>query len=324
MGALSLSGYSISSIAGNLLPDPSHTSGVGWDSLADQGLSGWLEVGNTSTNLAELNLSSSVSLNPSGSVFLGNLTQPPISYPAATSDVQWGYTLTDGTVVGSAPVRNVGGLQLIIYNLTGNNGSPIETVKGVIFNSSFAPIPIDGYLIQSIAGSLNPTGFQGFAANGVSGWQSVAPSATALTELNLTSSVAFAAGSGQVLGSMFTASGTEDVTFQYDYLNRGQFNGSVIYKTQLAGDVNGDNVVNIFDINLVSSNWATSGPAGDGNYDGTVNIFDINFVSSHWGNTLGGGGAGITSVPEPSSLVLCGIGLVVGVGSFHLRRRRTN
>jgi len=50
----------------------------------------------------------------------------------------------------------------------------------------------------------------------------------------------------------------------------------------LMPDVNMDGVVNIFDINLVSSNWNGPGPAGDANKDGIVNIFDINLISANW------------------------------------------
>ena len=60
----------------------------------------------------------------------------------------------------------------------------------------------------------------------------------------------------------------------------------------LAGDVNNDNVVNIFDINFVSSHWADTGApgiAGDANADGIVNIFDINLISSNWSAAPGGG-----------------------------------
>ena len=78
--------------------------------------------------------------------------------------------------------------------------------------------------------------------------------------------------------------------------------------TPLQGDVNFDGLVNIFDINLVSSNWGTAGPTGDANGDMIVNIFDINLISSNWSP---GPGAG-TAVPEPATLAmaltaLCGL-----------------
>lgn len=75
------------------------------------------------------------------------------------------------------------------------------------------------------------------------------------------------------------------------------------------GDVNFDGVVNIFDINFVSSNWNGTGPAGDANHDGIVNIFDINLISSNWTPT------GATAVPEPATVGLLLVGAaLVGIG----------
>ncbi len=58
---------------------------------------------------------------------------------------------------------------------------------------------------------------------------------------------------------------------------------------RLAGDVNFDGIVDIFDINLLSTAWGQAGPRGDANLDRKVNIFDINALSSSW------------SVPGPAS-----------------------
>ena len=96
----------------------------------------------------------------------------------------------------------------------------------------------------------------------------------------------------------------------------------------IPGDVNGDLVVNIFDINLVSSNWNKAGSAGDANGDGIVNIFDINLISSHWGEMAGcGAGGGTVAVPEPPTLWLAVLAFVLTrfIGSGHIRsgpRRR--
>ncbi len=60
----------------------------------------------------------------------------------------------------------------------------------------------------------------------------------------------------------------------------------------LDADVNMDGLVDIFDINVVSTNWGGAGPMGDANSDGAVDIFDINLISGSWGALPGGGGAG--------------------------------
>lgn len=89
----------------------------------------------------------------------------------------------------------------------------------------------------------------------------------------------------------------------------------------IPGDVNFDGLVDIFDINLVSTSWSTPGPVGDANEDHVVDIFDINVISSHWGDSIYGSSGGVAAVPEPSSVVLAalaGIGLI----AFGHRRSR--
>jgi len=71
-------------------------------------------------------------------------------------------------------------------------------------------------------------------------------------------------------------------------------------------DVNHDGIVNIFDINLVSSNWGGT-ELGDANGDATVNIFDINLISAHWdlpSFDLNPNGSEIPSALRPSNAPL--------------------
>jgi hypothetical protein len=77
--------------------------------------------------------------------------------------------------------------------------------------------------------------------------------------------------------------------------------------SSLAADVNFDGVVDIFDVNFVSSHWGESGPYGDANGDRIVNIYDVNLISAQW--TVAPGGGMSTAVPEPSSQVLAAIAL---------------
>jgi hypothetical protein len=58
----------------------------------------------------------------------------------------------------------------------------------------------------------------------------------------------------------------------------------------LAGDTNGDGVVNFTDLNTVLSQFGQSGPglSGDTNDDGIVNFTDLNIVLSNFGQTSGG------------------------------------
>lgn len=300
-GPLSLDGYQIDSPSGRLLPDPTHTQGVGWDSLSNSGVPNWEEVAPTVNSLTELNLNSSTSIPAGGSLSLGKaITQ----FQAADVAFQW--TQPDGTLRAPGVVNQVGGLQVVVNVLLSNHGSTIEDTKAVLTNTSSTALTTDAYTLSSASGSLNPAGFSGFAGHGVSGWESVAPSATLLTELNLSSSTTMTGNSRQVLGTVYTIGTPNDLTFTWNLVGQGLFSNPVLYQAVLAGDANADKIVNIFDINLISSNWNTAGPNGDVNYDGIVNIFDINYVSSHWANTLSGGAA--TAVPEPSSWVLLSLG----------------
>lgn len=81
----------------------------------------------------------------------------------------------------------------------------------------------------------------------------------------------------------------QDAT-KYITLSSGAINVAAVF-----GDVNRDGVVNIFDVNLVSSRWGELGPTGDANGDMAVNIFDINLISSNWTPT------GSSAVPEPAT-----------------------
>ena len=136
-------------------------------------------------------------------------------------------------------------------------------------------------------------------------------SANILSEGNLLSMMTVADGSSLNLGRAFAMAGAEDLTFSYGNAN-GQFlRGLVEYVPGVLGDVNFDGIVNIFDINLISSNWNSTGPTGDANGDKVVNIFDINLVSSHWNETVPGG---TTAVPEPATWVLLVLGAVFLVG----------
>ena len=55
------------------------------------------------------------------------------------------------------------------------------------------------------------------------------------------------------------------------------------------------------------------------NGDGIVDVFDINLISSNWGAT---GGGGATAVPEPSTIVLA-ISAGILLGLWHLSRYRS-
>ncbi len=67
---------------------------------------------------------------------------------------------------------------------------------------------------------------------------------------------------------------------------QGTIRGSVVVPV-IAGDANGDCVVDFADITSVLSNYGGAGPSGDANSSGAVDFADITSVLSNWGATCG-------------------------------------
>ena len=73
-------------------------------------------------------------------------------------------------------------------------------------------------------------------------------------------------------------------------------------KPKNPADVNGDGVVNIFDLTLVAQAIGTGDRQGDVNEDGVVNVFDLVFVAG----AIGGGGAAPSAYSLDSSIISAG------------------
>ncbi|MGD8505598.1 MAG: dockerin type I domain-containing protein [Candidatus Bathyarchaeota archaeon] len=67
----------------------------------------------------------------------------------------------------------------------------------------------------------------------------------------------------------------------------------VCFEVTIPGDVNGDRIVDIFDIGEISAHWHPGPPVGplgfdtsaDVNSDGAIDIFDVGIASAHWGES---------------------------------------
>ncbi len=92
----------------------------------------------------------------------------------------------------------------------------------------------------------------------------------------------------------------------------------------LLGDANGDNKVDLNDLNIVLNNLGTtSSKRSDGNFDGaaTIDLNDLNDVLNNLGTSQGGAAAALLQahgVPEPASLGCLGI----AVAAFLRRKPR--
>ena len=51
------------------------------------------------------------------------------------------------------------------------------------------------------------------------------------------------------------------------------------------GDLNGDGIVNIYDLSILLSEWGSGGHQGDINLNGKVDIFDLSIMLSQWGKS---------------------------------------
>ncbi len=83
---------------------------------------------------------------------------------------------------------------------------------------------------------------------------------------------------------------------------------------QFPGDANYDNVVNFIDLGTLLNNYnqVSKFATGDFNNSGMVDFADLGILLNHY-NQSGPVLSPTTAVPEPSTLVLCSIGLL-GLG----------
>src|SRR3972149_1639542 len=65
--------------------------------------------------------------------------------------------------------------------------------------------------------------------------------------------------------------------------NLSSASATVSATTGNVADLNGDSIINIFDLSILLTRWGTNNSAADLNKNGTVDIFDLSILLSRWG-----------------------------------------
>jgi hypothetical protein len=208
-----------------------------------------------------------------------------------------------------------------------------------IVNQTGQPVRLDYYEITSAGSSLNKNTWSslqdqsvaGFPAGNGSGngWEEAGgASDSAIGESFLTGSSSIATAANVGLGSAFSVGDSQDLVFRYG--NRAS--------SSLKADFNADGKVDGRDFLVWQRNFGTFGATvttakGNANTDLTINGDDLAIWQQEYGNaatsflpsTLTTGfvryvtSGFTTAVPEPTSIVMVGIGL----GALVMRRNRS-
>ena len=299
--AIDLQQYSVASVSNSFDAGP-----FGWNSLSDQGVTGWGEIAATTTLLQEESSSNPFVVGAGSSRSLGRAYVPSATaFGVDAEDLSLSFT-EQGLASFTGKVEYFG--QNIANNLV--LFVDPDTGQGVLKNTSPFPVSIAGYSILSPSESIEENNWQSLStAYAINGWDETPRGPGALSELGPLEDLLLSPGDRYNLGYIYdTVSGVED--FQLEFLVAGDASfsqGATLFRK--AADFNLDGMVDNRDL----QNWETSyGSNGEADADGNGVSNGQDFLI--WQQQTGLSHlqtGGVVAVPEPSVTLLLGIECIV-------------
>ncbi len=272
---------------------------AGWNSMADASIPGWEESSPREHVASELNLESSLVFTAGQSHGLGKLISNfgaamPFGQSLGDDEFTMTYKTMDGVTREAI---------LDVHSLENNLVLTVDPATGmaVLQNRSLKSAELGSYVIGSKEGSLDVEAWDSLADQDVQGWEEASPTANHLSELNLEGLLTLAAGQTMPLGQLMSVEAIEDLVleFRLNEVDGSVRQGVVVYgdlPTWLDGDIDLDGDVDIDDLAIVKNGM------GD-----NFSLADLFSVRNNFGATEA---SSVTAIPEPTSIVLVGLGLL--------------
>jgi hypothetical protein len=180
---------------------------------------------------------------------------------------------------------------------------------------------IEGYTISSADGSLSTAGWNSLDAQGVEegDWIASPALASRVTEFQEDGTTTFDDATAFDLGQLFQTGAATDLALEFLIAGEGSLREGMV-EYILAGDYNDDDVVDAADYTVWRDHLNTSARLANDMTPGAVTMADYTVWKSNFGASLSAlGGGSVQSVPEPESLLLVLLGVVVPSGACRRR-----
>lgn len=301
---------------------------AGWESFNSNGFSLWDEANPSNIHISETSLLGNRVVTNAAAIDLGNPVTPVLPAQLTTFGVvpnlpvQFQYHVASGTTQTGQVVFVGNTLELLVDPSTGQ----ARIVNPTPFN-----LQMDAYSIVSLAGSLNPSGWQSLDDAGQPGWDEATNSSSKhLSEMNLTGSRSITKeqqGAPIALGNLF-GGGAQDLQFTFHAAAGAA-----------PGDYNEDGIVNLADYTVWRDNvGAPAGTLPNDSDGGEIGSAQYLTWKANFGESAGGTFQTYTgvvryvslapllgtsvAVPEPSAYLIAA--MMVGVFGLLRVRKQSN